>query len=355
MKQLSAMQGLVVDPLGKIVELPVKSNFREGLSVFEYITSARGGRKGLTDTALKTADAGYLTRRLIDVAHDVIIREEDCGTKGSIKISRSGKRGDKFLGRVLGRILADKVVSAETKKVLLKKGEVITESNLSLLEKHKVNKVRVRSPLICESKHGVCVQCYGWDFSTKMMVEIGTPVGVVGAQSIGEPGTQLTLRTHHFGGIAVSDVTQGLPRVEELFEARKPKVLSPLAEIAGKVSVDEAEEGYRIRIKSVGVKPVEEREYLVPAVSQVKVSDGDLVDAGTQLATGSLDVREVLEIKGLKTAQEYLIEELQAVYESQGIHIQDKHFEVIIRKMSDKVRIETSGDTSLLPGQFVSR
>jgi len=354
-KQLSAMQGPVVDPMGKIVELPVKSNFREGLSVFEYITSARGSRKGLTDTALKTSDAGYLTRRLIDVAHDVIVREEDCGTKELIVIERSGERIDKFLNRILGRVLAKKVVSAKTKKVLLKKGEVVTENNLGLLEKHRVDRVWVRSPLTCEAKHGVCIQCYGWDFSNKSMVEMGVPVGVVAAQSIGEPGTQLTLRTKHFGGIVVSDVTQGLPRVEELFEARKPKVLAPLAEIAGKVSVIETEGGYKIKIKSVGIKPAEEREYLVPVVSQVKVSEGDLVDAGAQLATGSLDVREVLEIRGLKAAQEYLIKEVQAVYESQGIPIQDKHFEVIVRKMSDKVRIETSGDTSMLPGQFVSR
>ncbi|HUV42731.1 MAG TPA: DNA-directed RNA polymerase subunit beta' [Patescibacteria group bacterium] len=354
-KQLSAMQGLVVDPLGKIVELPVKSNFREGLSVFEYITSARGGRKGLTDTALKTADAGYLTRRLIDVAHDVIVREEDCGTKDSIEINRSGKRGDKFLERALGRVLAKKVSDPKTKKIILKKGELITENNIGLLEKHNINNLQIRSPLTCETKHGMCVQCYGWDFSTKTMVEIGTPVGVIGAQSIGEPGTQLTLRTHHFGGIAVSDVTQGLPRVEELFEARKPKILAPLAEIAGKVEVLETEESYKIKIKTVGVKPPEEKEYLIPAVSEINVSDGDLVDAGTQLATGSLDTREVLEVRGLKAAQAYLIEELQMVYESQGIQIQDKHFEVIVKKMSDKVRIETSGDTSLLPGQFVNR
>ncbi|KPJ70837.1 DNA-directed RNA polymerase subunit beta' [Microgenomates bacterium DG_75] len=354
-KQLSAMQGPVVDPMGKIVELPVKSNFREGLSVFEYVTSARGSRKSLTDIALKTADAGYLTRRLIDVAHDVIVRGEDCGTKESIMIDRSGKRGEKFLARVLGRVLAKPVVEPKTKKVLLKKGELITENNVSLLEKHQIEKLWVRSPLTCEIRHGVCAQCYGWDFSAKAMVEIGTPVGVVAAQSIGEPGTQLTLRSKHFGGIVISDVTQGLPRVEELFEARKPKALAPLAEIAGKVSVDETEEGYRIRIRSVGVKPVEEREYLVPAVSEVKVKEAELIDAGTQLATGALDVREVLEIRGLKAAQEYLIEEVQSVYESQGIPIQDKHFEVIVRKMSDKVRIETSGDTSLLPGQFVSR
>ena len=354
-KQLSAMQGPVVDPLGKIVELPVKSNFREGLSVFEYITSARGSRKGLTDTAIKTSDAGYLTRRLVDVAHDVIVREKDCGTEKSITIDRIGKRGEKFLARVLGRVLAKKVVNPKTKKVLLKKGELITENNIGLLEKYKIEKVWLRSPLTCEAKHGVCASCYGWDLSTKSMVEIGTPVGVLAAQSIGEPGTQLTLRTKHFGGIVVSDVTQGLPRVEELFEVRKPKVLAPLAEIAGKVTVVETEEGYKIKIKSIGVKPIEEIEYLVPAVSELKVSDGDLVNAGAQLATGALDVREVLEIRGLRAAQEYLIKEVQLVYESQGIPIQDKHFEVIVRKMSNKVRVETSGDTSLLPGQFVSR
>lgn len=354
-KQLSAMQGPVVDPLGKIVELPVKSNFREGLSVFEYLTSARGSRKGLTDTAIKTSNAGYLTRRLVDVAHDVIIRQEDCGAKESILIDFSGKRKEKFLIKVLGRVLAKKVVDPKTKKDLLKKGELITGNNLDLLEKHKISEVSVCSPLTCESKYGVCANCYGWDFSTKSMVKIGTPVGVVAAQSIGEPGTQLTLRTKHFGGIVVSDVTQGLPRVEELFEARKPKVLSPLAEIAGKASVVETEDGYKIKIRSIGIKPVEEREYLIPRVSKPQVSDGQLVDAGTQLASGALDVREVLEIRGLRAAQKYLIEEVQSVYESQGIPIHDKHFEVITRKMSDKVQIETSGDTSLLPGQFISR
>ena len=354
-KQLSAMQGLVVDPLGKIVELPIKSNFKEGLSVFEYLTSARGARKGLTDTAIKTSDAGYLTRRLVDAAHDIIVRLDDCHTKKGITISRSDKRGEKFLERLLGRVLAKEIVNPKTKKVLLKKNELITESNIGLLEKYNIAEVQVRSPLTCESNFGICANCYGWDISSKKMVDLGAPVGVVAAQSIGEPGTQLTLRTKQTGGIVGLDVTQGLPRVEELFEVRVPKSLSPLAEIAGKVSVVELDEGYKVRIKSVGVKPVEEREYLIPVLSKLKVTDGQLVDAGIQLASGALDIKDILEIRGLHAAQEYLVDEIQAVYESQGIPINDKHFEVIVRKMSDKVRVETNGDTSFLPGELVSK
>ncbi len=354
-KQLSAMQGLVVDPLGKIVELPIKSNFKEGLSVFEYLTSARGARKGLTDTAIKTSDAGYLTRRLVDAAHDIIVRLDDCRTKKGIIISRSDKRGEKFLERLLGRILAKEIVNPKTKKVLLKRGELITESNIGLLEKHNISEIQVRSPLTCEARFGICAHCFGWDISSKKMVDIGTPVGVIAAQSIGEPGTQLTLRTKQTGGIVGLDVTQGLPRVEELFEVRVPKSLSPLAEIAGKVSVVELDEGYKVRIRSIGVKPAEEREYLIPAVSKLKVADGQLVDAGIQLASGALDIKDILEIRGLHAAQEYLVDEIQAVYESQGIPINDKHFEVIVRKMSDKVRVETNGDTSFLPGELVSK
>ena len=355
-KQLSAMQGLVVDPLGRIVELPIKSNYREGLSVFEYVTSARGSRKGLADTALKTSDAGYLTRRLVDAVHDLILREEDCKTKNGLLISRekNKKRAEKFFERVKGRVLAAPVVDTKTKKVLLKKDELITEENIGLLERHNIMEVMVRSPLTCESHYGLCAACYGWDTGSKKMAAIGTPVGVLAAQSIGEPGTQLTLRTKHFGGIIVSDVTQGLPRVEEIFEARLPKLVSPLAEITGKVSVDETEEGYKVRIKTTS-KPIEEKEYLIPLTSKLNVEDGQLVSAGTQLAAGVLDIKDILQIRGLQAAQEYLIEELQAVYESQGIPIHDKHFEVIARRMSDKVRVETSGDTALLPGEFISR
>ncbi|MGB9706807.1 MAG: DNA-directed RNA polymerase subunit beta' [Microgenomates group bacterium] len=354
-KQLSAMQGLVVDPLGKIVELPIKSNFREGLSVFEYLTSARGARKGLTDTALKTSDAGYLTRRLVDAAHDVIIRDEDCQTKNGIRISRRGKRGEKFLARILGRVLAADVIEPKTQKILLKRNELVTEENIVLLEKHNIEEVIVRSPLTCENRWGICSRCYGWDLSTRRIVEVGTPVGVIAAQSIGEPGTQLTLRTKQTGGIVGLDVTQGLPRVEELFEVRQPKTLSPLSEIAGKVTVIQTDEGFKVKIKSVGGKTTEQREYFIPPTAKPLVSDGQLVEVGAQLASGALDVREILEIRGLKAAQEYLIEEIQTVYESQGIPINDKHFEVIVRKMSDKVRIENPGDSVFLPGELVSK
>ncbi len=354
-KQLSAMQGLVNDPMGRIVELPNKSNFREGLSVFEYVNSARGGRKGLTDTALKTADAGYLTRRLVDVSHDLIVREEDCGTNEGLIISRTGLRQDKFIARLLGRMLAKDVVDKKTKKTILKKGEWISEENLEALEKANIDDVLVRSPLACQSRHGICAACYGWDFSTKQVVKLGSPVGVLAAQSIGEPGTQLTMRTHHLGGIAVADVTQGLPRVEELFEARTPKLLAPLAEIAGKISLKESEDGTKITLRSVGVKPAEEREYLIPPLGKLVVKDGQLVEAGAQLVVGSLDIREVMQIRGLRAAQEYLIKEIQAVYESQGIDINDRHFEVITRKMSDKLQIETAGDTSFLPGELIGR
>lgn len=354
-KQLSAMRGLVVDPLGKIVDLPTKSNFREGLNVFEYVTSTRGSRKGLTDTAIKTSDAGYLTRRLVDVAHDVLIRAEDCGTEEGLEISRGELRKKMFRVRSLGRVLAKDVVDLKTKKTLLKKGEVINEANADLLEASNVEKIIVRSPLTCEMKHGLCASCYGWDLGIKAMVDVGNPVGVVAAQSIGEPGTQLTLRTKHSGGVVGLDVTQGLPRVEELFEVRIPKALSPLSEIGGKVTVMETDEGYKVQIADTTSKPHQEKEYLIPLTSTLRIQDGEKVEAGTQLASGVLDIKEVLSVKGLRAAQEYLIAEIQNVYESQGIPIHDKHFEVIVRKMSDKVRIKTPGETIFLPGELVSQ
>lgn len=352
-KQLAAMRGLVVDPLGKIVELPTKSNFREGLSVFEYVTSSRGSRKGLTDSALKTADAGYLTRRLVDVAHDAIIREEDCGTEEGIEVSKEGIRAGTFKMRVLGRVLA--VNLKKGRKILLRKGEVVDKEAYVKIQKAGVKEVKVRSPLTCESLYGVCSRCYGWDFSNKKIAPIGTPVGVLAAQSIGEPGTQLTMRVRHFGGIVISDVTQGLPRVEELFEARTPKVLSPISEIAGKVKVEETAQGYQITVTSTHAKPSEEKQYQVSLTNRLRVKTGDLIPQGFQLASGGLDIKEILRVKGLKAAQEYLIREVQKVYESQGIPINDKHFEVIVRKMSDKVCVESIGDTSLLSGEMVER
>lgn len=352
-KQVSGMRGLMVDPTGRIVTLPTKTNFREGLSVFEYVTGTRGSRKGLADIAIRTADAGYLTRRLVDVSHDVIIRLDDCGTTDGIELSRTDLRSAAFATRILGRIAAIDIKAG--KKVIVAAGEEINEAAVAEIEKEKLPSILVRSPLTCRAKYGLCQKCYGRDFSSRKLVELGVPVGIVAAQSIGEPGTQLTLKSKHTGGTVAQDVTQGLPRVEELFETRSPKVLSPVAEISGKVEVTETPDGYKVRVRSHGVKPVEEREYIVPLTSQLKVADGDLVAAGTQLASGYLDIKDVLATKGLFGAQAYLIDELQAVYESQGIPINDKHFEVIVRKMSDKVRIETSGDTVFLPGEFTEK
>jgi len=355
LKQISAMRGLVVDPLGKIVPLPTKSNFREGLSIFEYVTSTRGSRKGLTDSALKTADAGYLTRRMVDVAHDMIIRNEDCKTNEGIEIEAKGERGESFERKIFGRVVLKKIVVGKTKKVLVGKGELIDKDKLDLILKNKIKKVTVRSPISCQAKFGVCQKCYGLDLGSGKMVELGSPVGVIAAQSIGEPGTQLTMRVRHTGGIVGLDVTQGLPRVEELFEARTPKLLSPIAEIAGKVEVNEEEDGFKIIIRSVDKKPEEVREYYVLMASKLLVSDGQLVEAGRQLAGGYLDVKEVLRVRGLRGVQRYLIDEMQRVYESQGIPIHDKHFEIIVRKMSDKIRITQVGDTEFLPGELVTR
>jgi len=348
-KQVSGMRGLVVDPLGNIVPLPTKSSFREGLDVFEYVTGARGSRKGLTDTALKTADAGYLTRRLVDVAHSCLVREEDCGTKEGIVISRHDERGEFFQFRILGRVLAADVVHPRTKKVLIKAGEVLDEEKIALIEKAKVEEVTIRSPLKCRTKYGVCARCYGWDLSTREMVAVGTPVGVIAAQSIGEPGTQLTLRTKHSGGVIGLDVTQGLPRVQELLEVRRPKRVVPMAEIDGRVKVKKTSEGYQITIKGKEGKV----EQLVPLSATLRVKDGDLVAKGTPLASGSLDIREILRLKGMEAAQRYLLDEVQKVYESQRIGIHDKHFEVIIREMSSRVRITSVGDTNFLLGSYV--
>ena len=353
-KQISAMRGLVVAPTGKIVDLPTKSNFREGLSVFEFVTTTRGSRKGLTDTAIKTSDAGYLTRKLVDVSHEAIVRAEDCGTDEGIEISKKGTRGNLFGVRILGRILAKQVVDPKSKKLLFKKGDLLDEPKTKQLLESEVETVTVRSPLTCQTRFGICAHCYGWDFSNKKMVEVGVPVGVIAAQSIGEPGTQLTLATKHAAGVVGLDVTQGLPRVTELFEVRMPKVVSPLSEISGKVEIITEDNGYKIRI-SQDKKDGEKREYLVSLTSTLTVADGEEVLAGTQLASGALDVREVLAIRGLREAQRYLIDEIQMVYESQGIPINDRHFETVVRMMSETVRVKITGDTSFLPGELLTR
>ena len=347
LKQLSAMRGLILDPLGKIVELPIKSNFREGLSIFEYVSSARGSRKGLTDSALKTANAGYLTRRLVDVSHDMIIREQDCGTnKGIVIKANEAERTAAFIDRIIGRIAAENITSSKSKKAIVKAGDEITEEKSKEIIANDIEEAVVRSPITCELKYGMCATCYGWDFSVKRKVALGVPVGVVAAQSIGEPGTQLTMRVRHFGGVVMSDVTQGLPRVEELFEMRTPKALSPISEVSGKLTIEKNDEGSLLKV-TTHRKPAEEHEYFVPQAATLNVKDGQEIEVGTQFSQGYMDPKEVLRITGLIEAQRYVITEAQKVYESQGIPINDKHFEVILRKMSDKVVVETVGDTTL--------
>jgi DNA-directed RNA polymerase subunit beta' len=348
-KQLAAMRGLVVDPLGNIVEMPTKSNFRQGLTIFEYVTSARGSRKGLTDSALKTADAGYLTRRLVDVSHDVIIRLNDCETKRGLEISR-GARDEVFSKRITGRYAAEDIKKGN--KVLVKTNEMIPQELAEEIDSLGLDKIRVRSPLTCEAPMGMCAKCYGWDFSTRGEVEVGVPVGVVAAQSIGEPGTQLTMRVKHSGGIVGLDVTQGLPRVEELFEARTPKSQAPIAQLAGKISIEPTEKHTLIKIDAEGD---EEVSYKVSNNAELLVKDGDLVHMGAQLTKGSIDPKEILNTKGLLATQEYVLEQAQGVYESQGIPIHDKHFEVILRKMADKVQIENPGDTDFLTGEVIEK
>lgn len=355
-KQLSAMKGLVIDPLGKIIAVPTKSNYREGLSIFEYVINARGARKGLTDSALKTADAGYLTRRLVDVSHDMIVKEEDCGTVNGLLIEKEGERADKFIDRIKGRFIAQKSLEKH-KKLSSIQDKSIGPDELKLILENEIDKMYVRSALYCETKYGVCQKCYGIDLSNDRLVDIGVPVGVMAAQSIGEPGTQLTMRVRHFGGIVIADVTQGLPRVEELFETRTPKIVSPICDIAGRVSIQEDtdRESYVVKVTSVGAKEQEEREFVIQTSRKLKVKDGELIGAGKTLCEGYLDIKEILAVKGLSDAQMYLLDEIQKVYESQGIIIHDKHFEVIIRKMSDKVIIEQEGDTSFIVGEVVSK
>jgi DNA-directed RNA polymerase subunit beta' len=354
-KQLSAMKGLTVDPLGNVVELPTKSNYREGLSVFEYVNSTRGTRKGLTDLALRTADAGYLTRKLVDCSHDIIIRTADCGTTECLTITAAGQRSKSFIKRIADRLSAQKITDPKTKKPLVDKNELITTQIAHDIVAAGITSVDVRSPLTCSLRYGICAACYGWNYATNTLAIVGDPAGVIAAQSIGEPGTQLTMRTKHSSGAIGVEITQGLPRVIELFEVRAPKVLSPISEVAGKVKILETDSGYRVTVTPSKTGNGERQEYLVPLTSTLKIAEGDLISAGTQLASGGLDIQQVLRIKGLRSAQEYLIEEIQGVYESQGVSIHDKHVEIIVRQMSNKVRVDNSGDTTLTPGSIVSR
>ncbi|HSX58371.1 MAG TPA: DNA-directed RNA polymerase subunit beta' [Candidatus Saccharimonadales bacterium] len=352
-KQLAGMRGLVVDPLGRIIELPTKTNYREGLEVYEYFTSTRGARKGLVDKALKTADAGHLTRRLVDVTHDVLVRVEDCGTKEGITIVND-ETAKKFESKIVGRYSVNDTKD-EKGKTAIKKDTLLTSDLLSEVDLEKIKEIVVRSTLTCETKYGICQKCYGYDLAAKKLVEIGVPVGVIAAQSIGEPGTQLTMRTFHLGGIVGLDITQGLPRVDEIFEARTPKTGAVITEIPGKVEIVDEDDSRKVVVTAEDKTGKVSKEYVIPVAAELHVKDGELVAAGDALTSGHLDLKLLLETKGIKAVQQYIISELQKVYESQGAPINEKHFETIVRKMSEKVKIETSGDTSLLPGELVDK
>ena len=413
-RQLAGMRGLMADPSGRIIALPIRSSFREGLTTLEYFISTHGARKGLADTALRTADAGYLTRRLVDVAQDVIIREEDCGTRDGLWITREDSQiiGETLEDRVLGRVSQSRVVDPKTGEIVVDVGEMIEEDHLEAFKSTGIEEIRVRSPLGCQLRIGICAKCYGRDLARGGLVKDGEAVGIVAAQSIGEPGTQLTLRTFHTGGVAEGgDITQGLPRVQELFEVRIPKGQAIIADLSGRVELRREGDQRHIRIVSVEMlrqdHPVpgnysvraeegdhvekgdllakrgdvqilaevsgtvieepekrniaimyevrEEREYEVPAAARLRVENNQTVEAGDQLTEGAKNPHEILRILGPVETRRYLLDEIQKVYRSQGVNIHDKHIEVIIRQMMRRVRVLEAGDTTLLPAELVDR
>jgi DNA-directed RNA polymerase subunit beta' len=358
-RQLAGMRGLMANPAGKIIELPIRANFREGLTVLEFFISTHGARKGLADTALRTADSGYLTRRLVDVSQDVIVRSEDCfaGSGEKIRgiivdeIREDDEAIEPFEDRIIGRYTADPVFHPETDELIIEENELITPVIAQQIIDAGIEECHIRSVLTCREEHGVCAKCYGSNLATGDPVDIGEAVGIIAAQSIGEPGTQLTMRTFHTGGIAGDDITQGLPRVEELFEARKPKGLAIISEISGQVTIKEQKKKREVVITNDSEG--EAKSYLIPYGSRIKVQDGQTVEAGDELTEGSINPHDILKIKGLKGVQAYLLQEVQKVYRLQGVDINDRHIEVIVRQMLRKVRVEDAGDTELLPGGLV--
>ncbi|MBP8294426.1 MAG: DNA-directed RNA polymerase subunit beta', partial [Caldilineaceae bacterium] len=417
-RQLAGMRGLMADPNGRIIPLPIRSNFREGLTALEYFLSTHGARKGLADTALRTADAGYLTRRLVDVAQDVIITSDDCGTQTGIWITDEEAKamGETFVERIAGRFLSGDLTDPETGELVLARGELLTESALATVQRHNIKRAFVRNALTCESRFGICAMCYGEDLARGGLIKMGEAVGIIAAQSIGEPGTQLTLRTFHTGGVAGGeDITQGLPRVEELFEARNPKGEAAIAEIDGVVSVTREGEirtlrlsrtdlkrrevavpaGFNVIISDsdrvqedtvvarnaeddtvlagmdgeVFVEQAENGETMLvvrredtdiwevelPANARLRVDEGQAVQAGEQLTEGAKNPKEILRIQGREACQLYLLQEVQRVYRSQGVGIHDKHIEVVLRQLLRRVMVRSTGDTDLLPGELLDR
>ena len=340
-KQLAGMRGLMADTAGRTIELPIKSNFREGLDVLEYFMSAHGARKGMSDTALRTADSGYLTRRLVDVSQELIIHDSDCAAEG------------KETGRFSCEDLKDK-----DGNIIVKANHMITPKRAERVMKKAVDEngepldtVKIRTILTCKCKNGVCAKCYGANMATGEAVQVGEAVGIIAAQSIGEPGTQLTMRTFHTGGVAGDDITQGLPRVEELFEARKPKGLAIITEFAGTATISDTKKKREIIVTND--QTGESKAYLIPYGSRIKIQDGVYLEAGDELTEGSVNPHDILKIKGLRAVQDYMIQEVQRVYRLQGVEINDKHIEVIVRQMLKKIRIEERGDTEFLPGTMV--
>ncbi len=359
--QLAGMRGLMASPSGKTIELPIRANFREGLSVLEFFLSSHGSRKSLADTALRTADSGYLTRRLVDVSQEVIVREQDCFTHGSEKvrgitleeISINNQVIESLEDRLIGRVAAEDIVDPKTGEILVALNELITNQKAKTIVNAGVKKAQVRSVLTCRNETGVCARCYGANLATGEPVDVGEAVGIVAAQAIGEPGTQLTMRTFHTGGVAGGDdITQGLPRVEELFEARKPKRDAILAEISGKVSIGENKRKREVIVTNQD-DPTEQKSYSINYGSRLKVEEGQMVEAGDELIEGSINPHDLLRILGVKAVQDYLLREVLSVYRQQGVNISDKHIEIIVRQMLRKVRVEDCGDTSLLPGALV--
>jgi len=363
-KQLAGMRGLMADTTGRTIELPIKSNFREGLDVLEYFISAHGARKGLSDTALRTADSGYLTRRMVDVTQDLIIRELDCAAnKDKIpyleisELSDGQEKIESLQDRITGRYIAEDIVDPETGKTIVKADHMVTPKRaprvIAALNKMGRKTVKIRTVLTCRSKNGVCAKCYGSNLATGQPVQIGEAVGIIAAQSIGEPGTQLTMRTFHTGGVAGGDITQGLPRVEELFEARKPKGLAILTEIAGIVEIKETAKKREVVVTNA--EQAQSKTYLIPYGSRLKVQDGQVLEAGDVLTEGSINPHDLLKIKGTKAVQDYMISEVQRVYRLQGVEIQDRHIEMIVHQMMKKERINEAGDSHFIPGTTVDR
>ena len=358
-KQLAGMRGLMADTTGHTIELPIKSNFREGLDVLEYFISAHGARKGMSDTALRTADSGYLTRRLVDVSQDLIIRETDCcESKGTIPYMEiegftDGKETIETLQeRLTGRYIAETITDPDTGEVVVKANHMCTPKRaaavIKVLEKLGRNTVKIRTVLTCKCHIGVCSKCYGANMATGQPVQVGEAVGIIAAQSIGEPGTQLTMRTFHSGGVAGGDITQGLPRVEELFEARRPKGLAIIAEFGGVVTIKDTKKKREIIVTDQ--ETGNSKTYLIPYGSRIKVADGQVLEAGDVLTEGSINPHDLLKVKGVRAVQDYMIREVQRVYRLQGVEINDKHIEMIVRQMLKKIRVEESGDSDVLPG-----